>query len=292
MNAPPAEATHQGFRALDVNDLIGRLPNLPAAFQILPKLLSLLDDPQADCNDLAEIIRIDPSLTAAVFRVSNSPHYAGRATTHSLSQAIIRLGMREVYRVLLAIVTAPAFKSDAATFGQVDLWRHSLATAVASQVLAERLTHEDPEVVFSAGLLHDFGKTILLRAARKQYLHLLRACADNNRSVRFAEWELFGMDHAEVGAQLLRAWKFPERIAAIVAGHHRPETICQDHRPLAALVSIGNTIAYKLGVGNGLPPYVAQPDRDTLQLINLNPEHLAAHNDEILQRLQREQDRL
>jgi putative nucleotidyltransferase with HDIG domain len=294
LNSPrsqlPAEAE---FKPLEVNDIIENLPALPAAFQILPKLLAVLDNHTADCNDLAEIIRIDPNLTATVFRVCNSANFATDATTHSLSQAIVRLGMREVFRILLGVVTAPTLRGpDAAVFGAVDLWRHSLATAVASQVLAERLTKEDPEVAFSAGLLHDIGKTVLLRAARKQYVKLLHTCADTNRSVRFAEWQIFGMDHAEVGGELLRAWKFPERLAAIIAGHHRPEAVAKEHCPLAALVCVGNIIAYKLGVGNGYPPYAAQLDRDTLQIIGLKPENLGAYDDEILQRLQREQDRL
>src|SRR4051812_20198452 len=160
-------------------------------------MMSLLDNPESDCNDLAELIRIDPSLTAAVFRVSNSARFASHGAAHSLSQAIVRLGFREVFRVILGIVTAPAFKDpDASLFGRVDLWRHSLATAVAAQVLAERLTQQDPEIAFSAGLLHDIGKSILLRVARDQYVELLEKCADNNRSVRFAEWELFGTDHS------------------------------------------------------------------------------------------------
>lgn len=289
----PSLAEPPQFRPLQVEDLIGKLPPLPPAFQILPKLLAVLDDHKADCNALAEIIRIDANLTASVLRVSNSAHYAAHAPTHSLSEAVVRLGMREVYRLLISIVTAPTLRGpDGAAFGHIDLWNHSLATAVASQVLAERLTKEDPEIAFSAGLLHDIGKTVLIRADRKRYVSLLRSCADNNRSVRFAEWEIFGMDHAEVGGELLRAWKFPERIAAIIAGHHRPETTAKEHRSLAALVCVGNIIAYKLGVGNGHPPYVAQLDRDTLHMIGLRLDNLGAHDEEILKRLKREQDRL
>jgi putative nucleotidyltransferase with HDIG domain len=292
--APATFAAEQPeFRPLQVEHVIGKMPNLPAGLQILPKLLKVLDDPAADCNALAEIIRIDSGLTASVFRVSNSVQFAGRVGTHSLSEAVTRLGMREVYRLLISIVTAPTLRGpDGAAFGHVDLWHHSLATAIASQVLAERLTKEDPEIAFSSGLLHDIGKTLLIRANRKQYVSLLKSCADNNRSVRFAEWERYGMDHADVGGELLRHWQFPERQAATVAGHHRPETVAKEHQRLAALVCVGNIIAYKLGVGNGHPPYVSQPDRDILGMIGLKHETLSAYDEEILTRLKREQDRL
>jgi putative nucleotidyltransferase with HDIG domain len=253
----------------------------------------LLDDPNADCNDLAEVIRIDPSLTSAVFRVANSARYIGRGATHSLSQAIVRLGLREVYRVVLEIATVPSLNGpDPSVFGRVDLWRHSLATAVASQVLAEHLTQQDPEVVFSAALLHDIGKTVLVRAAKKQYVNLLQNCASSNRSVKFAEWEFFGIDHAQIGGELLRTWKFPERIAAVVAAHHSPETAAADYQASAALVSVGNIIAYKLGFGNGTPPYVTQLDRDALKMIGLAAEQIGDFDKEILERLQSEQARL
>jgi putative nucleotidyltransferase with HDIG domain len=284
---------NQSPRTPTIEDLIGGAPKLPAAFQILPRMMSLLDDHEVDCSDLAELIRIDSSLTAAVFRVSNSARFAGHGPAHSLSQAIVRLGFREVFRVILEVITAPALRDpDASLFGRVDLWRHSLATAVASQVLAERLTKQDPEIAFSAGLLHDIGKTILIRAAREKYAQLLARCADDNRSVKFAEWELFGTDHAAIGGDLLRTWKFPSRIASVVAAHHRPESASTDHQSLAALVYVGNIVAYKVGVGNGSPPYVASPDRDALRFIGLARENLSDFNNEILERVQREQDRL
>jgi putative nucleotidyltransferase with HDIG domain len=193
----------------------------------------------------------------------------------------------------LAIVMAPGLKGpDAEVFGRVDLWRHSLATAVAAQVLAEHVSSEDPEVVFSAGLLHDIGKTILVRAAREQYVDLLQKCADHNRSVVEAERDFFATDHAEVAGRLLTGWKFPERIAAAVAGHHHPQTVAHENPTVAALVYAGNIIAYRLGVANGYPPYVAAPDRDALLMIGLRAENLGDYDEEILERLQREQDRL
>jgi putative nucleotidyltransferase with HDIG domain len=288
----PPQTEEQKFRRR-IDDLIGGLSNLPAAFEILPQLLTLLDDPEADCNDLADIIRIDPGLTAAVLRVSNSARYRGGDTTDSLSDAIARLGLQEIYRVVLAIVTAPALSGPEATIlKEINLWHHSLATAVASQVLAEHLNKEHPEVVFSVGLLHDIGKKILVTAARARYVDLVELCAETNRSLAFAERECFGTDHAEIGGWLLRAWKFPERIVAAVAGHHHPGIVDKNHQTLTALVSVGNTIAYKLGIGNGFTPHVVQPDRDILQIIGLPAENLGDYDEEILERLQREQDRL
>jgi putative nucleotidyltransferase with HDIG domain len=239
------------------------------------------------------LIRIDPALTAALFRVSSSATFSGGQRAKTLTEAVGRLGMREVYRVILEIVTAPALKAkEAELIGRVDLWRHSLATAVAAQTLAEHLTTEDPEVVFSAGLLHDIGKTVLVRAGRAQYLKLLEGCAATNESADSAEKDLYGFDHAELGAELLRSWKFPDQIVAGVGGHHNFLTSRKDHQRTAALVSVGNIIAYRLGAGNGAPPYVSEPDAETLATLGLNGDTLANFDGEICERFERERQRL
>ena len=274
-------------------DLISRAPKLSASFHILPRLLALLDDSNAGCDDLAEIIRIDPALTAAVFRVSNSATIAGGQRAKTLPEAVGRLGMRDVYRVVLEIVTAPALRGKEATLiGRVDLWRHSLATAVAAQTLAQHLTTEDAEVVFSAALLHDIGKTLLVRAGNAHYVKLLEYCAASSVSVEYAEREEYGFDHAELGAQLLRSWKFPEQISAAVGGHHNLLTPRKDQQRIAVLVSVANIIAYRLGAGNGVPAYVSEPDAKMLGTLGLNRDTLGNFDTEICERFERERQRL
>src|SRR6476661_106883 len=149
-------------------DIVVAMTSMTAAPAKLPGKPAEKAKPFKPLDELISGVR---SLTAAVIRVANSAKFGTGDTRPTLAWAVTRLGMREVYRVVLEIVTAPGLKGpDAALFGKVDLWQHSLATAVASQVLSERLTHEDNDVVFSAGLLHDIGKMVLVRAARKEYV--------------------------------------------------------------------------------------------------------------------------
>jgi putative nucleotidyltransferase with HDIG domain len=283
----------KNFKPLPVDSLIAELRHLPAAFEIVPKLLLLLDDPDADCDGMAEIIRIDPGLTANVFRIANSARWGAAGKAASLSEAILRLGMREVYRLVIEIVTAPALKTpDGFDFGRVDLWRHSLATAVAAQTLARHGTDESPDFVFTAALLHDIGKTLLSRVAGEEYAELLRTCAETNASVHAAEREAFQTDHTEVAGRLLRAWRIPERMVSAVAGHHSPVKVREENRALAASIYAGDVMAYRISQGNGFPTYAALPDRTTLALIRVEMEDLAGFEEEIVEMLNREQERL
>lgn len=49
---------------------------VPPSFELIPKLLLLLDDERADCQVLADVIRVDAGLTADILRVANSAFYA------------------------------------------------------------------------------------------------------------------------------------------------------------------------------------------------------------------------
>jgi putative nucleotidyltransferase with HDIG domain len=286
--APPCEK--KPFVALDKP--VADLPYLPPAFQLVPRLLLLISDPEADSEEMAEIIRVDPGLTTNIFRAANSASCGAARKASSLNEALLRLGMREVYRFVTEVITAPALKTaDVFAVGRVDLWTHSLATAVAAQVLARHLTEEDPEVVFTAALLHDIGKAVLGRAVGQRYFEVLEICAETNRSVHCAEREAFLTDHTEVAGRLLRAWKVPDAIVAAVAGHHAPRKL-KDNARLGALVYTANVLAYRINQGNGFPSYAVSPEEETLALIGTDNGSLNQFEDEVLEMLRWEQQRL
>jgi putative nucleotidyltransferase with HDIG domain len=281
------------FKPFDLEALVKRTDFLPASFEMIPRLLLLLDNPDVNCEDLSEIIRIDAGLTTDVLRMSNSASFGGRHKTQSLSEAIIRVGLREIYRTVTKIVTSPALSSPSAfDFQRVDLWRHSLATAVACQVLARQLTDEDPEVSFTAGLLHDIGKVLLAHAGGADYLYVLETCALTSRVVHCAEREAFHADHLEAAGRLLRFWKYPDHIIHAIVHHHSPTAAPHDSETLATLLYAGNILAYRIGQGNGYPVYSINPESSALAIINLDFRTLKTFEEEVHELFRREQERL
>ena len=60
------------FRPVSLDEIVSSTDFLPPAFELIPQLLALVDDPDSDSEALADLIRIDPGLTADILRIANS----------------------------------------------------------------------------------------------------------------------------------------------------------------------------------------------------------------------------
>ena len=283
----------QRYRAIHFENHARSTDFLPPAFELIPRLLVLLDDPDTNSETLAQIIHADAGLTTNVLRAANTAIHAGSARIESLPQAIIRLGLRDIYRLLTTIITSPNLMNlDAFGFQRVDLWKHSVACAVAAQILARNVPSQDPEVAYTAALLHDIGKLVMAQVAKADYLALLESCKSDNTPHFRAEQNAYQTDHAHIGSLLLKRWRFPEEIVAAIKLHHEAVGVPDNAMHLTSLIYASDIIAYRLNLGSGFPDYAVQPDPARLEPINLQPEDLADYEQEIQTTFQREQQRL
>ena len=258
-----------------------------------PRLLLLLDDPEVSGDDLADVIRVDPGLTADILHVANSAVFARGSAVETVTEAVNRLGLREIYRTLMRIIASPVLANEQQSgFARLDLWKHSISSALAAQILAKRLGIVEPDLAFTVSLLHDVGKVVLSQTAGPGYIELIDETKAAQAELHKNERKAYGTDHAEAGAKLLKEWNFPQRIITAVAFHHSPETAGPVHAPLAATVYAANILAYRVGSGYGFPQYTALPDPDSLRPLNLEAAELFAFEGDLGEALEQEQMRL
>lgn len=132
-------------------------------------------------------------------------------------------------------------------------WRHSLATALACQVLAERNRHIDNDQAFIVGLLHDVGALVLLHRNRAQFDKMWRMSQKKQEASLDWEREFFPCDHAWVGASVLYRWHMDTKMVSAVLSHHDGSRM-QQPESWHALVKAGDWIANRLGCGFILEP--------------------------------------
>lgn len=270
----------------------GEVSFLPPAFELIPRLLVLLDDPESDTDALAQTIRVDAGLTADILHIANNPIFAGETRTETLREAITRLGLREIYRIVMHVLTSAVMANpEQKGLERIDLWNHSLASAIGAQILSQETGLENPEIAFTAGLLHDIGKVVLVHSGGAKYIELIERCKAGRLSFHEEERRLFQSDHAEAGAELLQRWNFPEKIVGAVAGHQVPAASPASHAILAALAHAGNILAYRTHHGYNYPDYAVAPDPAHLALIGLTPDMLDPFEQRVMDDLDREQAR-
>ena len=75
----------------------------------------------------------------------------------------------------------------------------------------------------TAGMLHDIGSLAIYKNMPEQATEALIAADGDEEVLAIIESELMGFNHAEVGAELLRIWNFPEWMVEAVGCHHNPD---------------------------------------------------------------------
>lgn len=252
----------------DVWKVLEGVTELPALAPIVQRVLVLLEREDFDWREVAEIIAQDQNLAAQLLRLANSAMTGLRRRVTSLATALRILGARPVRNLLLTLTVRPFLQTPS----EVRLWEHSLACALVARRLAQQTQLVDPEEAFTAGLLHDLGKTLLLRYFPQSYR---RACFIAQRQgcpTFLMERLVFSVTHAEVGAWLLERWRIPAPFCEAVAVHHTP---VPETQPLAWHLYWANRLLHfafddtpfaRWGVMGILPP--------TLHSLIANPEQL------------------
>ena len=80
----------------------------------------------------------------------------------------------------------------------------------------------DPEVAFTAGLMHHIGKTAIANSHRSEYERVMMTVDNEGRSFIEVEREVFGFSHAELGAAVVQQWGLPDSLVLIIRHHHEP----------------------------------------------------------------------
>jgi HD-like signal output (HDOD) protein len=120
---------------------------------------------------------------------------------------------------------------------------------------------------YTAGLLHDLGRFILLMADPEDYSILIDRASREHIDSRLLEIELFGMDHEAAGAEAMRRYGFPASLLEVAAHHHEPLLAPLPHRHRAELISCCSQTASICGFFVvGLEPPAQEDDDDDISL--------------------------
>ncbi len=224
---------------------------LPAAPQVLSELGELLQDPNADLEQISELLRRDAALAARVIRIGNSPAFGGNALA-SVEEAVNRVGFGEIFRLVGLATTSRLADRALACYGvEAETFRaNALFHALAAEALAKETSDLDPRVAYAAGLMRGVGMIVLDRLMRDTVAGGARYSAQSGEG--YAEWEgkVVALSNPEVAAVILAEWRFPNDVVNAVRDHYLPGTN-KTPSALAGLLNAAGVITSS--VGRSLP---------------------------------------
>ena len=199
------------------------LPSLPTLYI---EVARAAESETTDMKRIARLISRDMAMSAKILQLVNSSFFGIGRRISSIEQTVALLGL---VRVKALILTQHLFRElepsvSLAEFSIPKLWEHSAQVAEVARRISEveGQRGDRPDQAFTAGLLHDVGKLLLVAQFADGYREVLRQAREQPRPVYQIEADGLQVTHAEIGGCLLGLWGLPPRLVEAVTLHHTP----------------------------------------------------------------------
>ena len=249
---------------------INQCPQLASLKSINDTLKDLLDSEDSFVSQIAEVIRLDPSLTTRVLDLVNSIFFGSKDSEpiSGVEEASIFLGLNRIRDLIAATpVIEEIFKlgKKSSTFPWVDFWKHSIGTAMLTREILSFAEEEfDQEADYVAGLLHNLGILILAITFPDHFSEVYKKDYKSYLELIETEKEKIGWDHAKIGAYYLWNHHISEEVVDSIHWHNQPSE-AKTSSKLASAIQIADHIVRQLGT-RGMENYPVVSEDDYMKL--------------------------
>ncbi len=191
------------------SDIFAKLHQLPSIPLVLQEVMASFENADLDRTALANMIAQDQGLSAKVLRLANSAFYGMSRKIASIQEGVMVMGFDSVRSLALSAGFVHAFPAiPGALFDRNAYWKHNFRVAGYANALAQSL-QQDQQMAFTAAMFHDVGQLVLDICIPEQFASVLKQCETTGVSLLEAEQTEWGFNHALIGAEVAKHWKFP-----------------------------------------------------------------------------------
>ncbi len=195
-------------RLQEVTELI----SLP---EVYLRVRQLMDDPDSDIYDFAEVISVDPNLTSRVLKVVNSAYFGFPEPVDSIPRAVNMIGIGQLHNMVLGISAISSLDLPNDVMPLDTFWRASLFAGVLARLLGERIKLAKNDHLFIAGLLHEIGHIVLYSKFPLQAIAAQKLADEQGKKIHEAEMEVIGCHYGDIGAMLMANWNLPQNLQSL-----------------------------------------------------------------------------
>lgn len=220
-------------RPEDFREAVQRVETLYSISQVLGRILKLVRKPDTSMVEIAAVVAHDQALAADVLHLSNCALFRRGTPCTRLADALQRLGVNELLRLIGISLSKNIFGKDLASYGisASQYWTEAVWCALFNETSALR-QGIDPCEAYVVGLLSPMGKTLINEVVTGRGWNVLW---DGLQPIPSWERSLVGFTHAEAGAMLMRRWEFPDAIIQPVLEQLEPPDASQIRHPLGLI---------------------------------------------------------
>ncbi len=222
---------------INIEEMQSDLDGIAVSPQLLPKLQQMISDCNTNPDEIRDMIRMDPALSAMILKTANSAYFNPGYHIDSIDDAIMHLGFSDVYQIVTMLTFSDLLAEPLKSYGisAGEFWQRSVACAFAMERLARKYS-EDAGVAYTVGLLHGIGMVFLEREIKNAPHIEFQSTLSEDMALANEELEVFGINHAKVGAAMMREWGFSDEIVIPVLNQFEPSEAGK-HERMACLVS-------------------------------------------------------
>lgn len=183
------------------------LPSLP---EIVVRVRQAVNDDDVNLGNVVKLIQVDPSLTARLVQIANSPLYRSQQPVENCLMAVNRLGLTTTRDLVTCLVLNNVFNADnkVLRIKVQKLWKHSCHVAAIASTIAKVTPNLHEDTALLAGLLHDIGVLPVLHYAAE-----FPDIVTSEEKLNFVIKEL----RASLGQQILQEWNFDSALSDVSA---------------------------------------------------------------------------
>ena len=181
------------------------LPSLP---EIIVRVRQAVNNDDENLGNVVKMIQVDPSLTARLVQIANSPLYRSRQPVENCLMAVNRLGLSATRDLVTCLVLNNVFNAENIKLRKrvQNLWQHSCHVAAIASTIAKVTPNLHEDTAMLAGLLHDIGVLPILHYAA-EFPDIL----ESEEKLDFVIQQL----RASLGKQILKEWNFDPALGIV-----------------------------------------------------------------------------
>ncbi len=264
---------------ITLQEVVAKVDILPELPQVAVRVSQMLEDPDVNAQELADIIRVDPSFTSQVLRLCNSAAYGFSRKIATVKEAVAVLGFKSLKSMVYTIIAKAALDRPVPGYSlrEGDLWFNSLTCAVYAKHIGAKERLPDPELAFTAGLLRDIGKIVLGEYVGVNYREIEQYSIRERIDFVEAEEKVLGFNHSLIGTRVAEKWNLPISLINVIRHHHKPinlpPNIAPQEAKLITVVHLADTMTRMIGTGVGSDGLMYSLDVPALEKAGIDLRH-------------------